>query len=176
MLIISLLNHFINFKKIQTFLENFGNQFNIFERQKQIQMKKVLFLILLSISVLSVEAYSQSVGDTVFYESGDKYIGEMQNGLANGFGKMFWADGAFYEGNWKNNYQNGKGKMVWATGETYEGNWVMGLQNGKGSMSWVNGDYYEGGFVDGLLEGKGTLWFANGIVQKGKWKANNFVP
>lgn len=52
----------------------------------------------------------------------------------------------------------------------------MGLQNGKGTMSWTNGDYYEGGFVDGLLEGKGTLWFANGIIQKGKWKANNFVP
>jgi hypothetical protein len=30
--------------------------------------------------------------------------------------------------------------------------------------------------LDGLLEGKGTLWFANGIVQKGKWKANNFIP
>ena len=42
-------------------------------------------------------------------------------------------------------------------------------------MTWKSGDYYEGKFKDGLLEGKGTMWFENGIIQKGKWKANQFV-
>ena len=136
-------------------------------------MKKALFLVMVSLFVFNYDTVAQNFGDTIFYETGDKYIGEMENGLANGFGKMFWADGSYYEGNWKNNYQI---KLIWSSGETYEGNWVMGLQKGKGTMTWTNGDYYEGSFEDGLLEGKGTLWFANGIIQKGKWKANNFVP
>jgi len=75
-------------------------------------MKKVLFLVLISLSFISFDSLSQDVSDTLFYDSGDKYIGEMENGLANGFGKMIWVGGAYYEGNWKNNYQHGKGKIL----------------------------------------------------------------
>ena len=56
-------------------------------------MKRALFFILISLSFVSYHSSVQNVGDTVFYDTGDKYIGEMENSLANGYGKMFWVDG-----------------------------------------------------------------------------------
>ena len=51
-------------------------------------MIKALFLVFISLSFFSHKVSAQHVGDTVFYDTGDKYIGEMKNGLANGYGKM----------------------------------------------------------------------------------------
>lgn len=150
--------------------------FNYIYMDKRTVMVKSHFIFLFSIVLFfSINAFSQEKGDTVYYESGDIYIGEMTNGMANGYGKMIWISGGEYEGEWKNNFQHGEGRMKWPTGEIYEGDWVMGVQEGFGKMSWMNGDYYEGKFKNGLLEGKGTMWYANGMIYKGKWKENAFV-
>ena len=44
-----------------------------------------------------------------------------QNGLMNGFGKIFYANGAFFVGMFKNGIYNGQGKLVKKDGRLKEG-------------------------------------------------------
>jgi len=145
--------------------------FELYHLNRRLMIRYFLFILL----IFGLKSTSFSQTDTIFYETGDKYVGEMLNGQAHGYGRMIWSNGAYYEGAWKNNYQNGKGTMKWATGEIYIGDWVMGVQAGYGQMTWVNGDHYEGKFKDGLLDGKGVMKYANGLIQKGLWRKNSFV-
>lgn len=47
------------------------------------------------------------------HETGDVYEGDLERGMANGFGKYTHFDGSYYEGSWELDYQHGKGKEVW---------------------------------------------------------------
>jgi hypothetical protein len=85
------------------------------------KFKKFLLPLFLLLSTLSV-----AQNDTVYYDNGDKYIGDQVNGLCDGIGTMIWAEGDIYSGQWKQNVINGKGRMQWVTGEVYDGNWVNG--------------------------------------------------
>ncbi|MFN6014086.1 MAG: hypothetical protein ACK47F_05290 [Flavobacteriales bacterium] len=102
------------------------------------------FLATVFTTFFLISGLSQNRFDTLYYESGDIYIGEVMNEMPNGSGKMVCGYGASYKGEWKNTYQHGKGKMIWPSGDNYSGEWIYGVQNGKGIMNWSNGDHYEG--------------------------------
>jgi hypothetical protein len=59
----------------------------------------------------------------VEFQSGNKYIGEYKNGLANGQGSITFATGGKYIGQFKNNMQHGQGKYTYANGKVKEGIW-----------------------------------------------------
>ena len=44
-----------------------------------------------------------------FYPNGNKYEGELQDGLRDGLGTMTYTNGDIYEGKWHNNMKNGYG-------------------------------------------------------------------
>jgi hypothetical protein len=86
------------------------------------------------------------------YSTGEYYVGEFANDMANGYGVFRDINGGRYEGQWKDDKQHGFGKEIWKNGdETYDGEFVNGLKHGKGKFSWIDGSYYEGEFEDGLF-------------------------
>lgn len=99
------------------------------------------------------------------------YLGEVENGKANGGGVGIWSTGSIYKGEWKDNRRHGKGTIESQNGERYEGNWVNGKRQGEGAYYWPSGEKYEGEWKDNKRHGQGTLYDRDNNVQyKGLWK------
>jgi hypothetical protein len=115
-------------------------------------MKKLLFLSLLSVTIIA--AKSQNTDCKVMPDSlKGTYEGACKNGKADGTGK--------------------------ATGtDTYDGEFKNGLPDGLGKYTWKNGNYYYGAWKKGLKEGKGQLHgFENGTEKlvTGYWKKDKYI-
>lgn len=99
------------------------------------------------------------------------YLGEVENGKANGGGVGIWSTGSVYRGDWKNNLRHGQGTFEWADGEIYEGTFVEGRREGQGKYYWPSGERYEGEWVNNRRNGEGTLFDMDGNVRyEGQWK------
>lgn len=131
------------------------------------------------------------------YSNGNKYRGELKNGLPEGKGQTIrrdgsqydgdfkagaWegqgvllrADGARYEGGWKANRFDGFGSIAGGMEPSYTGNWKDGRFDGKGRVKYANGNEYEGEFKDGLFDGTGSLVYFGGGRYDGEWKKGKF--
>ena len=105
--------------------------------------------------------------------SGGQYIGDIQNGVPHGRGKVTYhpgGSGKFYDGEWKDGKFHGKGLAKFTNGESYEGQFEYGLRHGYGCNISSDGSKYEGNYVRDKREGQGTLQFASGDVYTGQWK------
>ena len=115
-----------------------------------------------------------------FYnENGEKYSGEMKNGLKDGKGILYYSkdleiNEKIYEGDWKNDKREGKGIMFWKNGETYRGEWKNDKRDGKGKMNYKNGETYEGNWKNDKYEGYGIKNYKNGDKYEGYWKNNKY--
>ena len=114
-----------------------------------------------------------------------KYVGEVKNGKANGFGTLIYPhpnvpeteEGDKYIGEFKNNNFHGTGKFKSFTGYTYDGEWKNGKYHGKGiyiySIDSLNHWPYEikyiGEFKNGTQHGNGKIFILNGTFE-GKFK------
>lgn len=99
------------------------------------------------------------------------YLGEVEDGKANGGGVGIWSTGSVYRGDWKNNQRHGEGTFEWADGEVYEGTFVNDRREGHGIYRWPSGERYEGEWVDNRRTGQGTLYDLDGNIRyEGKWK------
>ena len=118
---------------------------------------------------------AESPVETIRYDGGSVYIGQVINGKRNGKGTMTWPSGETYEGDFVDNKRNGKGKYTWPSGNVYEGDYLNGKRTGKGKFTWASGDIYVGDFVDGKRTGIGTYIYADGRVKSGRWKDDQFL-
>ncbi len=123
---------------------------------------KHLFIILISILLLSFPLYGQETGvlflslengELVYYEEGDddnegKYVGEIDNGEPNGQGTFIWSDGTKYVGGYKNGLPNGHGTETWSDGSKYVGEFKDGKWDGQGTITWSDGTKYVGEYKD----------------------------
>lgn len=108
----------------------------------------------------------REIGIVEFNEG--RYIGEIANGKADGYGRMIYHNGNVYLGEWVSNCQTGQGAKSTANG--YEvGNFVNGLKNGKCVVTEKasNGDsynnkYYIGDYSNDVRSGHGKLISKNG--------------
>lgn len=99
------------------------------------------------------------------------YLGEVENGKANGGGVGIWSTGSLYRGDWKDNKRHGKGRFEWLDGERYEGDYVNGTREGVGSYFWPSGERYEGEWAADQRNGEGTLFDMDGNIEfQGIWK------
>lgn len=99
------------------------------------------------------------------------YLGEVQEGKANGGGVGVWSTGSLYRGNWKNNKRHGNGTFEWVDGEKYEGEYVNDKRTGEGTYYWPNGEKYKGEWIDDKREGYGILFDIDGNIRfEGGWK------
>lgn len=104
------------------------------------------------------------------------YLGEVEDGQANGGGVGIWNTGSIYKGDWKNNKRHGEGKFEWADGHTYEGDYEDDKRSGDGTYSWPSGERYVGEWKDDKRNGQGILYDKDGNVQfDGKWIDDNIV-
>jgi hypothetical protein len=82
------------------------------------------------------------------WPNGDRYEGEIIDGVRNGRGVMTYGDGGRYEGEWRNNEANGRGIMVWPNKQRYEGQWLNGNRHGHGLHVAAPGRQYQGEWRD----------------------------
>jgi len=66
---------------------------------------------------------SSSCFGTYTFPSGNKYVGEFENGKRNGQGTFTFASGDKYVGEFKNDKRNGQGTFTFASGTVKEGIW-----------------------------------------------------
>jgi hypothetical protein len=104
---------------------------------------------------------------TVTFPNGDRYEGEVRDGVFEGWGVYYFADGARYEGEFRNDFMNGAGTMFYRNGDVYIGEFLNEMRSGQGKMTFVNGDRYVGAFRDDTMNGKGVMTYADGSKYSG---------
>lgn len=93
----------------------------------------------------------------IIYGNGDKYEGDLKNGMRNGKGIYIYASGASYNGEWLNNESDGIGTYTGKDGSKIIGNWIQGKPEGKAIFIDTNNIKHEVEFSNGKvikLDGK----------------------
>ena len=99
--------------------------------------------------------------------NGNKYEGELKNGLKEGKGIMYYKNGNKYDGEWKNGLKEGKGIMYYKNGNKYDGEWKNDIIEGKG-IYYSNENKFEGEWKNDLKEGFGLIYYNNGNIYIGE--------
>lgn len=123
------------------------------------------------------ERFKNSINVLEFKKDGNTiyYLGEKENGKANGYGVGMWSTGSTYKGEWKDNHRHGKGIYIWKDGEYYEGDFFEGVRTGKGKYVWKDKSYYVGNWEANRRSGFGVIYYPNGTVQyQGNWVNDKF--
>lgn len=89
------------------------------------------------------------------YSNGCRYIGEFQNGVKSGAGRMEYEGGTVYEGQMTDDKCGPTGKCMYANGTVYIGGWKDSRPQGSGVMEYENGvrddgEWESGVFVSGI--------------------------
>ena len=110
-----------------------------------------------------------TIDTTLFFENGNKFVGNWNYGNINGFGQYTWEDIGSYKGNWLDGKKHGYGTMIWIDGSKYEGGWAFDEFNGYGTYYYNNGDVYKGEWKNGKKNGRGMFTWKSGNVYEGNW-------
>jgi V8-like Glu-specific endopeptidase len=108
------------------------------------------------------------------YPAGDKYVGDVINGIRQGQGTYTFANGNKYVGDFNAGNFEGLGTYTFANGNKYVGDFKASKFEGQGTYTFTNGNKYVGDFKAGNFEGLGTYTFANGNKYVGAFKADKF--
>jgi hypothetical protein len=109
----------------------------------------------------------------VTFPGGDRYEGEMRDGLFSGVGVLSSVNGDRYEGAFRDDMKEGKGTLKFANGDRYTGEFHNDMMHGRGSMVYQNKGRYVGEFRNGRRHGVGTLTFPNGDRYEGAFDEDN---
>ena len=100
---------------------------------------KNLTLIIITLFLIQSTKAQADFCEVLLKKISGKYIGNCQNGLANGNGKSFGED--TYIGTFKDGLPNGKGKYLFKNGDIFQGYWQNGQKDGKGKFIYtLNGE------------------------------------
>lgn len=127
-----------------------------------------ILTVLLALSVMGAagpdavrgEATAQTP-EGVLLPSGDRYVGDLVDGVPDGRGRYLWADGRVYDGDFVDGVRDGEGVMTWPDGRRYEGEFRAGAMTGEGRMEHPDGARYRGEMKDGRPHGLGTWRWPN---------------
>ena len=131
-------------------------------------MKRLIAIVLFCVLVPC--AY----GETINYNGGDKYVGEVSDGVPHGHGTYIFSNGEKYIGEFKNQLKHGYGTYTFANGEKYIGEWKDDLFNGQGTHIWTSGEKYIGEYKDGN-QWNGVFYNADGTV-RGTFSNGEWIP
>jgi len=124
--------------------------------------------------------YQKSFGEYLTFTNGKgsqvHYVGQVEEGKANGYGVAILNTGSRYVGEWKDNERHGQGTFYWKDGEYYEGNYEGDQRNGQGTYFWPNGEKYVGQWKDDRRSGKGAFFGKDGkLMTKGIWENDKMI-
>lgn len=133
-------------------------------------------------SCTSLNTTKKTIGEYYFHNTRCVYKGQIENGIAEGEGVLFFPDKygvALYKGEFHKGNRHGFGILFLDDGVTkcYEGDWFEDRMEGEGVMYWDDGftKSYEGDFVDGYYEGKGVAFDRGGRkVYEGDFHHSDF--
>lgn len=115
-------------------------------------------------------SFTNEKGDLIYY------LGETQEGKANGGGVGIWKTGSIYKGEWKDNKRHGEGTYEWSDGHKYIGEFENDKRQGEGKYIWPSGERYEGEWKDGKRNGYGILYDKDGNIQfEGRWNNDKIL-
>ena len=109
------------------------------------------------------------------FPNGDKYEGQMANGMMNGMGHLIFANGDVYTGQFRYGKADGNGKLTLTNGDVYTGEFGDDRMNGRGNYVYANGDRFVGSFRDDLPHGEGAHILASGQVHAGLWERGQLL-
>tara|TARA_Y100000588_G_C14230990_1_gene915281 strand:+ start:160 stop:1476 length:1317 start_codon:yes stop_codon:yes gene_type:complete len=122
-------------------------------------MKRLIAIVLFCVLVPC--AY----GEAIYYDNGDKYVGELRYGKYHGQGTYTWTNGEKHVGEWKDGKYHGQGTHTWTNGEKHVGEWRDGKVHGQGTHTWTNGNKYVGEYKYGRSHGQGTFTYATSSTE-----------
>ncbi len=116
-------------------------------------------------------------GNTIIeFPGGSKYIGELKNGMAHGYGTMYFADGRRLTGTFEKGKPHGKNMtLTFPDGRKYTGDYSGGKRHGYGKMVFPDGKEYEGEWKNDLPQGEGTMTHPDGSIEKGTWVRGKMI-
>ena len=103
--------------------------------------------------------------------NGNKYVGEVKDGKANGQGTYTWANGDRHVGEWKDDKRNVQGTSTYANGDKYVGEWKDDKKHGQGTYTYADGDKYVGEYKNDKPNGQGTYFF----LANNQFKGDKYV-
>ena len=132
-------------------------------------------MLMLSISCFSnsgaaAQPISAMPSDTIFFDNGGWYCGQIADSLFNGFGTMRYSDGTVYSGEWSNGEWSGEGVLEFCDGDKYEGKFKDNTMNGFGIYTYNDSSIYQGNFKNGRFDGFGYMKYADGGIYVGFYK------
>jgi hypothetical protein len=104
-----------------------------------------------------------------YYHNGDKYEGWWQNNKKHGMGTLYYKDGNLYIGQWRNSEKEGIGTLYFRNGEKYYGEFKSGKKNGKGYLVAADGNKFIGHFKDNKKDGKGVIYYKKNKIAREEW-------
>lgn len=103
------------------------------------------------------------IGKYCHRNSGFFYLGEIEDGKRQGFGKLESLK-MIYVGNWVKDEREGRGYQEFKDGRAYFGDWVKGRREGLGYEKSENVEY-RGEWYNDKPHGRGILLLKNGETQ-----------
>lgn len=113
-----------------------------------------------------------SLEEKIQYLDGSEYIGQINNNLRQGKGKLFNPEKVvIYEGHWDNDKPHGFGRLIYENDLLYVGDFESGTKNGEGKICSLNEKivYFKGSFKQGEKNGIGEEHFADKSIYIGNY-------
>ena len=138
-------------------------------------IKQILSIAIMSLLAVPAVAATQSdvnsaPVDTILFDDGSLYIGQIADSLFNGYGTMVYADSTVYKGEWKNGMWHGQGELYYPDGDYYHGAFSEHEFNGFGTYVYSDSSKYDGYWKDGMFNGAGTMEYSDGSTYSGMWE------
>lgn len=107
---------------------------------------------------------------------GNKYTGDMKDGLYDGYGILTYKNGDVYKGYWQQGKKHGQGTQTYQKDQRrYSGQWKNNLYHGEGALYFPDKSYFEGKFYAGEKHGKGKFVDPQGDEYDEEWEDGEIV-
>jgi len=108
--------------------------------------------------------------------NGNKYTGDMKDGLYDGYGILTYKNGDVYKGHWQQGKKHGQGTLTFTKDQKkYVGNWKNNLYHGDGALYFPDKSHFEGKFYAGEKHGKGKFIDPQGDEYDEEWEKGEIV-
>ena len=112
---------------------------------------------------------------TYYYHNGDKYEGMWLKGKKHGMGTLYYKEGNLFVGHWKNSEKEGIGTLYTKSGEKFYGEFKSGRRNGKGILTSPDNNRYIGYFKDSRKNGVGIMHYNKGKIALEEWNSGILI-